>query len=94
MSHCDLIDLILYGRPGCHLCDDMRAGLQELQSELGFRVIEIDVDRDPELARRYGHLVPLLALDGEEICHYFLDVQALRDRLSAARASRTQGGLG
>lgn len=84
-----MIDLILYGRPGCHLCDDMRAGLQELQSELAFRVIELDIDRDPELARRYGSLVPVLELDGREVCHYFLDVQALRDRLSAAKATRT-----
>lgn len=67
----------------------MRVGLQELQSELAFRVIEIDIDRDPELALRYGSLVPVLVLDSREVCHYFLDVQALRDRLSTARATQT-----
>ncbi|MGQ9684989.1 MAG: glutaredoxin family protein [Thiobacillaceae bacterium] len=68
---------------------DARSGLQELQSVLAFRVSELDIDRDFELARRYGSLVPVLELDGREVCHYFLDVQALRDRLSAVKATRT-----
>jgi len=75
-------ELLLYGRPGCHLCDDMRAGLLELQSQFGFHVREIDVDGDPDLARRYGHLVPVLELDGREVCHYFLDAAALAERLT------------
>lgn len=74
-------ELLLYVRPGCHLCDDMRAGLLAIQDKLGFRLREVDVDSDAELARRYGPLVPVLELDGAEICHYFLDAEALSDRL-------------
>lgn len=84
-----MIELILYGRPGCHLCDDMRAGLQDFRSEFVFQVIELDIDRDPELARRYGSLIPVLELDGREVCHYYLDLRALRERLRAAEAART-----
>jgi hypothetical protein len=39
----------------------------------------VDVDRDPELIARYGHKVPVLTgPDQSEICHYFLDPQALQ----------------
>ncbi|MCU0842096.1 MAG: glutaredoxin family protein [Thiobacillaceae bacterium] len=62
----------------------MRAGLVPLQDELGFRLEEVDVDADPELARIYGHRVPVLVRDGVEICHYFLDTDALRLGLSQA----------
>ncbi len=39
--------------------------------------IEIDIDRDPDLIRLYDTKVPVLNLDGKEICHYFLDSNAL-----------------
>jgi hypothetical protein len=45
---------------------------QDLQLE------SVDVDTDPVLVEAYGHKVPVLVgADGEEICHYFLDRQAL-----------------
>ena len=38
---------------------------------------EIDIDRSQNLVHQYDHKVPVLCLDGEEICHHFLDVRAL-----------------
>lgn len=81
--------LTLYARPECHLCQDMAASLDDLKAELGFGYVMVDVDDDPALARRYGHLVPVLAWGEEAICHYFLDPAALQDRLAAARAARS-----
>ncbi len=43
---------------------------------------EIDVDRDPELVRMYDAMVPVLCLGDQEICHYFLDGEALLAALS------------
>ncbi len=74
-------ELILYGRPGCHLCEDMRAALEEFHDELDFRLREVDIDGFPDLAARYGRLIPVLSLDGREICHYHLDPVALRRAL-------------
>lgn len=42
---------------------------------------EIDIDRSQDLILQYGHKVPVLCLDGEEICHHFLDVRALSTAL-------------
>ncbi|WJW76137.1 glutaredoxin family protein [Thiohalobacter sp. IOR34] len=70
--------LLLYGRPDCHLCQDMEAELRRLQPEAGFRLEVYDVDRDPAWAERYGRWVPVLEAEGREICHYFLDLVALQ----------------
>lgn len=75
--------LTLYGRRYCHLCEDMERALGPLQDEFGFSLEVVDVDRDAALEREYGERVPVLAgPDGREICHYYLDLQALADRLA------------
>jgi hypothetical protein len=76
-----LPDLVLYGRAGCHLCDEMQAGLADLLRERGLSFRVIDVDSDPALGECYGHLLPVLTLGDEMICHYFLDPQAVLKRL-------------
>lgn len=43
---------------------------------------EVDIDRDPELVRMYDAMVPVLCLDDREVCHYFLDSEALLAALS------------
>lgn len=73
--------LTLYARAGCHLCEDMAAGLDALRDELAFDYRTVEVDGDPAIAARYGTLVPVLALGEEVLCHYFLDVAVLRARL-------------
>jgi hypothetical protein len=60
----------------------MEAALNELQKELGFRLEVIDIDSDPSLVDAYGTLVPVLKDGDAEICHYFLDPQALREHLA------------
>jgi glutaredoxin len=71
----------LYGRPGCHLCDDARARLTALQGELGFALVERDIEADDDLLRRYLERIPVIALDGEELFDFFLDEPVLRERL-------------
>ena len=72
-----LTQLTLYGREDCHLCQDMVLALKEIESSQPFSLEIVDIERDPNLEEKYGHLVPVLAVDGEEICHYFLDHVAL-----------------
>ena len=76
----------LFGKPGCHLCDDARAVVERLRAELSFELEEVDVSLDPALERRYGERIPLLTLDGEELFEYFVDPQELRSRLGRVEA--------
>lgn len=68
--------LTVYGREYCHLCHDMVAALDALRPVYAFTLEMIDVDEDMALEQRYGHLVPVLVANGEEICHYHFDPAA------------------
>jgi glutaredoxin len=71
----------LYGRAGCHLCDDARAALQRIRATAPFVLEEIDIEADDALLRRYLERIPVIALDGEELFDFFVDEQALRRKL-------------
>jgi glutaredoxin len=74
--------LVLYARPDCHLCDEARAGLEQLLSEsLAFELEEVDIDSDDDLLRRYLERIPVIEVDGEVVSELFLDVDALREKL-------------
>ena len=77
--------LTLYGRRYCHLCDDMITALQPLRSRFHFELQVVDVDSHPALEQRYGEKVPVLLLRNSELCHYFLDEQAVTAALMKIR---------
>ncbi|TVO53319.1 glutaredoxin family protein [Denitromonas halophila] len=75
--------LRLLSRSWCHLCDEMLAAAKSLTDAAGAEIEVVDVDSDPALEARWGELVPvLLAIDGQELCHYHLDEAALRAYLA------------
>lgn len=76
------IHLIMYGRSGCHLCDDMRDALEALRAELDFSLELRDIDSNPAWHDKYGLKIPVLLSEGSEICHYHLDPVALRAHFS------------
>ena len=71
----------LYSKPHCHLCEEMRALLDELQPEYGFTVKVIDITRDAELFSRYRYDIPVLLKDGQEIARGRISDRELVDFL-------------
>jgi glutaredoxin len=78
--------LTVYGKPGCHLCDDARAAVRDVLAGHDVELREVDVTLDPALERRYGERIPVVALDGEELFDYVVDADALRKRLDKVDA--------
>jgi glutaredoxin len=70
--------LVLYGRPGCHLCEDAR----EVLERVGAPFREVNIETDDDLHARLLERIPVVVLDGEELFEYFVDEQTLRARLS------------
>ena len=79
----------LYGRPGCHLCDDARAVLLRVLARHPFALEEVDITADDALHRRYLERIPVVCLDGEELFEYHVDEAVLTARL--ADRGRGQG---
>jgi hypothetical protein len=78
--------LTLYGKPGCHLCDDARAAVRDALAGRDAGLREVDVTLDPVLERRYGERIPVVALDGEELFDFVVDPAALKERLDKVGA--------
>ena len=71
----------LYGRPGCHLCDEAREALQRVQRRAAFELEEVNIETDDELHKRYLERIPVITLDGEHLFDYEVDEQALQQRI-------------
>jgi glutaredoxin len=69
--------LLLYSRPGCHLCDDARAVIERV----GAPFEEIDIESDDALLAAYLERIPVVVLDGVELFEFFVDEGALRVHL-------------
>jgi glutaredoxin len=54
-----MTQVTLYGKPGCHLCDDARAEVAAVRAERPFELTEVDVSLDPALWRAYGEAFEL-----------------------------------
>lgn len=74
-------EVVLYGKPGCHLCDDARAVLERLREELGFALLERDITADDALHRAYLERIPVVTIDGVEAFDFFVEEGELRRRL-------------
>lgn len=78
-------ELLLLTRPECGLCAEFEEELQALGRQFPLPPLrQLDVDSDPELARRYGLDIPVLLWGGVKVCQYRLDraelIRLLRQR--------------
>ncbi len=70
--------VVLYTRPGCHLCDDARTVVEAVCAEVGERYAEVSIEGDPDLEARFGHEIPVTFVDGRQ--HDFWRVSPVRLR--------------
>jgi glutaredoxin len=72
----------IYRARGCHLCESAQRVLAAVRAEIPFRLVEVEIDDDPDLERAYRQRIPVVAVDGEEAFTYFVHPDALRRRLT------------
>ena len=72
---------MLVGKPGCHLCDDMREIVLPVALATGLGLVDRDVRDDPELEKRYLLEIPVLLWGEHEVALHRITAEALRLRL-------------
>lgn len=77
-----LVEVVLYTRDGCHLCDDARVVLERVRGETPFLLVERDIESDEALHRAYLERIPVVEVAGEEAFELFVDEGELRARLA------------
>jgi len=73
--------VILYGRPGCCLCDDAREILERVRLRRTIALHERDIESDEALLRAYLERIPVVTIDGVEAFELFVDETELERRI-------------
>lgn len=79
----------LFGRSGCHLCDEARAVVARVCADLGESFLEVDIDEDDEATTAAGvhdEEIPVTFVDGRQHDFWRVDETRLRAALAAPRA--------
>ena len=75
--------VIIYSRPGCHLCDDAKSAIQNSGCTDRFTLEEVNIESDEELLRKYKYDIPVVTIDGVEFCRHRVDAEKFRRRIAA-----------
>jgi glutaredoxin len=84
------LDVTLYSRPGCHLCEAAKAAIDPLLAEFGATLHEINIDGDAALTERYGWDIPVLFVGTRKAAKHRINVKQLRRQLKEAREKAGQ----
>jgi glutaredoxin len=79
--------VVVYSRPGCHLCEEAIEALVSLHEEgYGFELQEVDIESEELLLRRLLEKIPVVEIDGVVVSELILDEAAVRARLDTVGA--------
>jgi hypothetical protein len=78
------VALRLYSRPGCHLCDEMKAVVDRVAAGRPVTMEVIDISADPVLEDRHGLEIPVLFVNDRKVAKYRISEEALVRALDAA----------
>jgi len=74
-------EVIIYSRPGCHLCDEAKAAIQDAGCSDMFILREVNIESDKELLRKYQYDIPVVMIDGVEAFRHRVDAQQFKKTL-------------
>ncbi|HEX9968348.1 MAG TPA: glutaredoxin family protein [Solirubrobacterales bacterium] len=87
--------VVVYSRPGCHLCDEALDAIVALRADgYRFELREVDIESEELLFKRLLERIPVVEVDGEFVSELVLDEAALRARLDTVRVDDRAGGRG
>lgn len=85
------LDVTLYTRPGCHLCEEAKGQMAPLLREFGAKLQEVNIDADPLLRERYTNDVPVVFLGPRKVAKHRIHLDQFRRQLEQARREPAEG---
>jgi glutaredoxin len=82
------VPVVLYGAPGCHLCDVAKELLERQRRLLDFSLEVVDISGDPELESAYREQIPVVFVAGRKAFKYHVEPLELARRVTAASQGR------
>lgn len=78
--------VILYTKPGCHLCAEMKLEIQRAGCAELYALAEVNIEAEPDLLARYRYEIPVLFIDGVEAFRHRLRAEEFKARLTGLRS--------
>jgi glutaredoxin len=85
------IEVTIYSRPGCHLCEAAKAAIEPLLAEFAAPVREVNIDEDAVLTERYGWDIPVIFVGSRKAAKHRVNVKQFRRQLQEAKGGTTPG---
>jgi glutaredoxin len=73
--------VIVYSRPGCHLCDEAKAAILSAGCSDQFTFAEVNIESDEELLRKYKYDIPVITINGVESFIHRVNPEEFRTRI-------------
>src|SRR5688572_10339690 len=78
------VSVVVYSRPGCHLCDEAKDVIETAGCSDRFTLEEVNIESDNELLRKYRYDIPVVTIDGVEAFKHRVDREQFRMRVQSA----------
>lgn len=78
-----MIEVVLYSKPGCCLCDDVKDKLEVLQATHAFRLRVVNILQDPEANQKFKEEIPVVFVNGKKAFKFFLDEEKFLKKLES-----------
>lgn len=85
------LEVTLYSRPGCHLCEAAKAAIEPLLAEFSAPLHEVNIDGDAVLTERYGWDIPVIFVGSRKAAKHRVNVKQFRRQLQEAKENTAQG---
>ncbi len=76
-----MVQVVVYSKPDCCLCDEVKAQLRKLQEKHPFEWREINILEDPEAYERFKEEIPVVFINSKKAFKYRLDEKKFLKRL-------------
>jgi glutaredoxin len=80
-AHLRKARVIVYSRPGCHLCDEAKAAIEKSNSSDHYTLDEVNIESDHALLKKYQYDIPVITIDGVEAFKHRVDPEQFKIRV-------------
>ena len=75
------IEIEIYSRPGCHLCDEAKEVIDRVRLRFPFAIRVINIETDPDLEKTYREQIPVVFINGNKAFKYHVDERELEKKV-------------
>ncbi len=79
--------VIIYSRPGCHLCEEAKDAMRAADCLPEYTLDEVNIENDPELWERYKDDIPVITFNGVEAFRHQVASEEFRKRIQESASS-------